>query len=213
MEQNKVGALQKAADLVNKLLVKLGADEPQPVKLAASIKREDGVEIYTDADEFAVGVDVYVMDEEGNPQPAPDGEHVLETGAVAVVAEGKLVEIVEKEEEVAEEEEMSAYVKRSEFADFVKDLKEILSGANTELTEANKERAKLETQLSEMASKLEDINTKLSKVPAAKSTTKTKAEPKEPQITRAELAAMPQDVRKKYLIANPEASQLLRSNK
>jgi len=66
----------------------------------------NGTEIYTDADAFAVGVDVFIVNEEGERMPLPDGEYEYEEGGKTVVAEGKIAEMVEAEEK--EEEKVEA---------------------------------------------------------------------------------------------------------
>lgn len=50
-----------------------------------------------DGDELEVGMDVNVVDEEGNETVAPDGEYATEEGTIYVVSEGKVVEIKEPE--------------------------------------------------------------------------------------------------------------------
>lgn len=54
--------------------------------------------------ELAVGVEVFVEDENGELQPAADGEYVAENSTITV-AEGKVAEIKEKETETVPENE------------------------------------------------------------------------------------------------------------
>lgn len=76
---------------------------------------EEGV-LYYDADELAVGVDVYTETEDGERTPAPDGDYHVE-GKTVKVAEGKVAEIVEPEAEPAAEapaeEEVEAKKKKA----------------------------------------------------------------------------------------------------
>ena len=60
-----------------------------------------------DAEDIAVGTEVYVIDVNGDAQPAEDGEYTCEDGKVIVVAEGIVTEIkgVEAEPEVTVEAE------------------------------------------------------------------------------------------------------------
>ena len=53
-----------------------------------------------DGDELEVGMNVYLVDEEGNETPAPDGEYATDEGIIYVIADGKVAEI----REVAKEE-------------------------------------------------------------------------------------------------------------
>ena len=58
----------------------------------SSATLEDGTKVTNDVDgDFAVGQDLFVIDEEGNKVAAPEGEHVTESGIQLIVdAEGKL---------------------------------------------------------------------------------------------------------------------------
>ena len=47
---------------------------------------------------------VYITDEDGNRNPAPDGDYTTEDGKVIKVSDGKVTEIVDKKAEVSEEE-------------------------------------------------------------------------------------------------------------
>lgn len=48
-----------------------------------------------DGDELEVGMNVSLVDEEGNETPAPDGEYATEEGIIYVIADGKCAEIKE----------------------------------------------------------------------------------------------------------------------
>jgi len=73
------------------------------VKFAVEGTLSDGTKIYSTADEWVVGVDIYTQDAEGNPVPVPAGEYLLEDGVtkVSVGEDGKVAEI-EKEEQSTE---------------------------------------------------------------------------------------------------------------
>lgn len=60
------------------------------------ISTEQGELVYDG--ELEVGVEVFIEDENGELQPAPDGEYVADNSTI-VVADGKVAEIREKEEE------------------------------------------------------------------------------------------------------------------
>lgn len=68
-------------------------------------KLEDGTIVMADGEEFEVGGEIYVVDEEGNKELAPDGEHVLEDGSIVKTEEGKILEILEAESDLEEKEE------------------------------------------------------------------------------------------------------------
>jgi hypothetical protein len=67
--------------------------------------------------EIAVGVDVMVIDGDGNEVPAPDGEHVLVGVAKIKTEGGKIVEIMPIEEEPSIEVEIEAGNKEEEMAE------------------------------------------------------------------------------------------------
>lgn len=73
----------------------------------ATVKTDKAVLEY-DGEELAVGTDVFVTDENGERKPAEDGNYVTEDEKTIVVADGKVAEILEKEEEVEPEEETPA---------------------------------------------------------------------------------------------------------
>lgn len=55
-------------------------------------------------EDLKAGDAVYITDEDGNRNPAPDGDYTTEDGKVIKVADGKVTEIVDKKAEVSEEE-------------------------------------------------------------------------------------------------------------
>lgn len=59
-----------------------------------------------DGEELAAGMEVYVIDAEGNAQPAEDGDYATEDGKTIKVVEGKVAEIIDPEAEVASEPEV-----------------------------------------------------------------------------------------------------------
>jgi hypothetical protein len=63
----------------------------------------DGTKIYSTANEWVVGVDIYTQDAEGNPVPVPAGEYMLEDGVTkVVVGEDGMVAEIEREEQSTE---------------------------------------------------------------------------------------------------------------
>lgn len=66
----------------------------------------EGVVVKSDAEMFAVGVEVYVEDEAGNKTPAPDGVHTLDNGMTITVVEGKIATM--EETEMKKEEELDS---------------------------------------------------------------------------------------------------------
>jgi hypothetical protein len=111
------------------------------VKFAVEGTLADGTKIYSTADEWVVGVDIYTQDAEGNPVPVPAGEYILEDGVTKVVVdEGGLISEIEREEQSTE---MSS----EDLVAVIGQLSERIAALETEKTElaAAIESAKNET--------------------------------------------------------------------
>ena len=67
------------------------------------VKTDKAVLVWDGDEDLKAGDEVYVMDEEGNANPAEDGDYVTEDNKTIVVVEGKVAEIKDPEAEVAEE--------------------------------------------------------------------------------------------------------------
>lgn len=103
------------------------------VKFAVEGTLADGTKIYSTADEWVVGVDIYTQDAEGNPVPVPAGEYLLEDGVTKVVVseDGKVAEI--------EREEQSTEMSSEDLVAVIGQLSEriaALEGEKTELAAA-----------------------------------------------------------------------------
>ena len=89
-------------DLFNKYSVKLEVAEGEvPAAVAveepqvASAVLSNGTEIYVDAPAFEVGLGVYVLNEEGEQIPLPDGEYELGDGGTLSIIEGVIASMGE----------------------------------------------------------------------------------------------------------------------
>ncbi len=112
------------------------------VKFAVEGTLADGTKIYSTADEWTVGVDIYTQDAEGNPVPVPAGEYILEDGVTKVyVAQDGIISEIEKEEQSTE---MSS----EDLVAVIGQLSERIAALETEKTElaAAVETAKNEAQ-------------------------------------------------------------------
>ena len=104
---------ERISDLFEKYSVELEVETKEEVKFATATL-DSGQEIQTDAEAFAVGVSVFVVNDEGEQIPLPDGDYTLSDGSMLVVAEGAVVEVNEAttepevEAEEDKEEEMQA---------------------------------------------------------------------------------------------------------
>lgn len=124
------------------------------VKMAMEGVLADGTVVATPNESFEVGAELYVIDAEGNPQPAPDGEHTLDNGMVLVSVGGFITEV--KEAEPAEEE-MSA------------DIAATIAAMDEQLTSIKNQLAEKETELASVRAELSEVKNNLN-VSQAKAT-------------------------------------------
>jgi hypothetical protein len=140
------------------------------VKMAMEGVLADGTVVATPNESFEVGAELYVIDAEGNPQPAPDGEHTLDNGMVLVSVGGFITEVTEVE---PTEEEMSA-----DIAATIAAMDEQLTSIKNQLAEKETELASVRAELSEVKNNLNVSQakaTELSKQAAAVSVKEEKA--------------------------------------
>lgn len=72
------------------------------------VNTDKAVLVWDGEDELREGVEVFVRNEEGEVEPAADGEYVTEDNKTIVVVDGKVAEIKDPEAEVAPEAEVEA---------------------------------------------------------------------------------------------------------
>jgi hypothetical protein len=148
------------------------------VKMAMEGVLADGTVVATPNEAFEVGAELYVIDSDGNPQPAPDGEHTLDNGSVIVSVGGFITEV--KEAEPAEEE-LSA-----DIAATIAAMDEQLTSIKNQLAEKETELASVKTELSEVKNNLNISQakaTELSKKAAAVSVKEDKTAVVETAVT------------------------------
>lgn len=97
-------------------------------------KLEDGTMIVTEADAFEAGAAVFVLDEEGNATPAPEGTHTLASGETITVNADGVIEAGEEEETEASEDFSDTQVEviKGMIADALKGVSESLGAQFTE---------------------------------------------------------------------------------
>ena len=102
-------------DLKNQILVALGLNKEEEVKMAWQGKSEDGTIFVSTAEELEQGVDISVLTEDGTTIPLPAGTYKTETGvSFRVEEEGIVGEVMESETEEkieAQKEADEAYEK------------------------------------------------------------------------------------------------------
>lgn len=126
------------------------------VKMAMEGVLADGTVVATPNESFEVGAELYVIDADGNPQPAPDGEHTLDNGMVIVSEGGFITEVKEAE---LEKEEMSA-----DIAATIAAMDEQLTSIKNQLAEKETELSAVQTELSETKNKLTVASAKVTEL-------------------------------------------------
>ena len=92
---------QRVQDILNKFDVNLTVTEEKSTELA-EVTLENGTVVYTD-DEFVVGAEAYIINDEGERISVPAGDYELADGRLMVVGEGGAIEDIKAAEEPAEE--------------------------------------------------------------------------------------------------------------
>lgn len=156
---------ERISEIFDKYSVELSVEEKAEVKFAVATL-DSGQEIQTEAESFAVGASVFVVNDEGEQIPLPDGEYTLADGAVLVVAEGAITEVKEAEEPAVEaeeekEEEMSAETEEVKEVEEVEASQEVLTreevaGMIAEAIEATK--AEFSSQIEERDAKITELS-------------------------------------------------------
>lgn len=78
---------KRVQDVFNRFNVNLTVDRTDLTEAAL----DNGTVIYTDADAFAEGVEVYIINDEGERIPLPPGDYTMADGSVLSVGDGGVV--------------------------------------------------------------------------------------------------------------------------
>ena len=195
--------MTKIKTLVNEIFAKynveLSAEEPKAEE-AAEVKTElatatlkDGTVVQSDSETWEVGVNAYVVNEDGEKVAVPTGEYELEDGRILVVTEG-IVDALNDAEEPAAEEEVEEEVEASK-EDTTEEATEKVEASEVVKAEFSKEdvsemlekmattlRAEFSDQLDQ---KDEEIKAKGEELEALKENFEHKGLPKAPEAPAA----------------------------
>ena len=163
---------EKIAEVLGKYGVDAKTLFAEEVKAMAQATLDNGTMVMTDADEWAVGVAIFI-EEEGERIPLPDGEYTLEDGTQVTVEGGSVAaweteakeDKEEMESESLTEEKVSALIDEKlapfaevvgqmveEFSNSTKESKEELSNIKNELKAKTEELEKLKSKPAEKSS-------------------------------------------------------------
>lgn len=172
---NKVSEIvSKYADRLKAFGIQLSAEgEIKKEDQMAMAVLADGTEVFSPDAEFAVGSELFIKDGDGNPVPAPDGEHTTAEGKIIVVAGGLITEIKEPMEEEPkveieiEEEKQAAFegVSKEEFESTINSLVEAFEA---KIAALNAEKETLSSTIEKM-SKQPAVDSVKKSSPVAKS--------------------------------------------
>jgi len=129
---------ERVQEVFNRFNVNLTVSEEKRTEMAEATL-ENGTVIYTDAEQFAEGVEAYIINDEGENIPLPPGDYTLQDGSVIVVGDGGVVTSVgEATEEVVEEVEASEEVSES--------TEEVEASEETQEVEASEETEEVQAE-------------------------------------------------------------------
>ena len=167
--------LNKFAPQLSKHGVKLSveetpvAEESTKVEMMAEGALMDGTMIYSPAAEWAEGVEIFVMDADGNPSPLADGEYTLDNGKNIVVTSGLIASIADAEEpstevEVTVEQEVAETYSKEQVEgllnNIISEFEAKLSAAESKITELSQAPAATTVKQSRQASNEAPLNIK-----------------------------------------------------
>jgi hypothetical protein len=164
--------LNKFAPQLSKHGVKLSVEETPvvetfEVKMMAEGALMDGTMIYSPAAELAEGVEIFVMDADGNPSPLADGEYTLDNGKMIVVTAGVIASISEVEEpttevEVTVEQEVAETYSKEQVEgllnNIITEFEAKLSAAESKITELSQAPAATTVKQSRQAAPAAPLN-------------------------------------------------------
>lgn len=144
----------------------------EALKFMMETALEDGTIVFTPAESFDVGVEIYTKDADGNPVAVADGDYIVADGTVLSVLEGKVSAITPKEEEV--EVEITVEAEQSEQAEVLtKQYVDDVVGALVE--QFNNLKAEFEKIVSSKEIEMSEVAKELDTVKAAYTALSTQA--------------------------------------
>jgi len=150
-------------DLKTQILVALGLDKEETIKLEWQAKSEDGTIFVSTAEELEAGVDISVLTEDGTTILLPVGTYKTDTGvSFRVEEEGIVAEVIESEtEEVVEEEEMEVTEELAEEADVAdwEGMEKRIKNLEDAIADLKGEEKDTEEEVEELAEEVEERGT------------------------------------------------------
>ena len=150
-------------DIKEQILVALGLNKEETIKLEWQSKSEDGTIFVSTAEELEAGVDISVLTEDGTTILLPVGTYKTEDGvSFRVEEEGIVAEVIESEtEEVVEEEEMEVTEELAEEADVAdwEGMEKRIKNLEDAIADLKGEEKDTEEEVEELAEEVEERGT------------------------------------------------------
>lgn len=145
----------------------------EALKFMQEVALEDGTIIFTPAESWDLGVEIYTKDADGNPVALPDGDYNVADGSLITVVEGKVSAIVPAEvevetpaEEVVAEAQAEAEVLTKQYVD---------DAVSALVEQFNALKSEFEKMISSKEIEMAEVSKELDTVKAAYSALSTQA--------------------------------------
>jgi len=161
-------------DIKEQILVALGLNKEETVKLEWQAKSEDGTIFVSTAEELEAGVDISVLTEDGTTILLPVGTYKTDTGvSFRVEEEGIVAEVIETETEevdtveeeelaeetvLAEEDEKEDYEEEADVADW-KGMEKRIENLEIAVAKLKEEKVGGDDEVEEMSEETEEPST------------------------------------------------------
>ena len=103
---------------------------------ASSVETDKGALYWNGDEDLKEGAEVYVLDEDGNDAPAPDGDYTTADGKTITVAEGKVASIIDNNAEVEDDEQAAVAARKEAFRAKVQKFEESYEEKYRKIAEA-----------------------------------------------------------------------------
>jgi hypothetical protein len=145
----------------------------EALKFMVETALEDGTIVFTPAESWDLGVEIYTKDVDGNPVAVDDGDYIVADGTVLSVLDGKVSAITPKAEDEVEVE-VTVEAEQAEQAEVL--TKQYVDDALTALTEQfNNLKAEFEKIVSSKEIEMAEVSKELDTVKAAYTALSTQA--------------------------------------
>jgi hypothetical protein len=150
-------------DIKEKILIALGLNKDEEIKLGWQAKSEDGTIFVSTAEELESGVDVSVLTEDGTTIPLPIGTYKTDTGvSFRVEEEGVVGEVMESEtEEEVTDEEIDAREEKEEYSEMAEAVEFKFPESDAEKADSAKSYEEMKDKVDNLMDAIADIKARL----------------------------------------------------